>query len=74
MEPEVANFAEHIFGVIPVTVELEDVAIVSQKLLQGINSLVRSKFLIIYLMYFLIWVKNFFGFEIFWVIKTFDLP
>ena len=43
MKSEVADFAEHIFGVIPVAVKLKDVAIVGQKLLQGIDAFVRSK-------------------------------
>ena len=43
MKSEIADFAEHIFGVIPVAVKLKDVTIVGQKLLEGIDAFVRSK-------------------------------
>lgn len=43
MKSEIADFAEHIFGVIPVAVKLKHVTIVGQKLLQGIDAFVRSK-------------------------------
>ena len=43
MKSEVPDFAEHIFGVIPVAVKLKDVTIVGQKLLEGIDAFVRSK-------------------------------
>lgn len=43
VKSEIADFAEHIFGVIPVAVKLKDVSIVGQKLLEGIDAFVRSK-------------------------------